>query len=447
MKNYSKLIFSAFILLILVTPLVSANLPSAYKNNNDKIEMTLSKALTATGDGFKELFSGNLGGALAIMITGGTLHIVGIFLVVYALMVSILKISLLKDDEHKSMRNMFGIGVGLIAVATPSVFRLIANLLGGSFITILILLIVVFGIWIAVIKFRGHTYSAGSDLEQQRGGYLRSKAERIEKQRETNAINQEKKFDNALYSQEDKVIEEAEEDITEEIKEAESLHDQLIAINGMLGKMAKISDSESRSKFKNIILSQVSVFTHLLNEEMKQISQVENLSNALSKEINYGLGDYEKDYDFFNDLLKRETNTLKQNSNFVSSKHSKNIEAHIRKYEDELKGLFKQEIIDENKRRKLAIYVNDLEKKLVDYFSDLKKIEKDLLVHLNSTPINIAESVNLINSALVIDSQIVNILKQVDTYEIEQKELFRNEERNEERFIQIEKEIRAFDFN
>lgn len=152
------------------------------------LSMTVGAAMAAPGDGEKALQDSlaslrdmvvnivqlDLAAALDNLV--GVIPFAAVFLALYGLFWWLGEITLFKDPNHAKFAHMFAIGLTLAAVIQGTVFATILSVIGGTFTTLVVIMIAVFMFIIALRRLRSSSAQEGTRMFGHLGDQATSKA-------------------------------------------------------------------------------------------------------------------------------------------------------------------------------------------------------------------------------------------------------------------------------
>lgn len=116
---------------------------------------------------------------------------VGVFLVIYGLMMFISKITIFKSEEHHKYAHMFGIGIALIAISNNKVYDLLVGTVAQTFLQIILIMVVVFGIIILLNYLNKHRHEASAGAITAKSTAVSAKGEYHAAMSEKNKLKNE----------------------------------------------------------------------------------------------------------------------------------------------------------------------------------------------------------------------------------------------------------------
>lgn len=190
---------------------------------------------------------------------------VGVFLIIYALMMFVSQVTIFRSDEHKKYAHMFGIGVSLIAVGIPQIYAFLVGFLAGTFLQLILILFVVFAIIILLNVLNKHRHQA-------KEGATSAAIKSVEKSGEFAKVNNETRAGRRLMRRERR----ARGDTSNSIKELSKVaHDHMNLIKVMEDQLANAatlqSKGESTRAVRQGILDRMSSFVASLHREHKSL--------------------------------------------------------------------------------------------------------------------------------------------------------------------------------
>lgn len=425
MKKTPKILFAIILVLLMMLPAVLA--ADDTQQNQDEIQQAaiegraLGVALKNTGEGFAKIFQGDIGGALATFLSGGTVYLVGAFLVIFGLMQLITKMTIFKDDEHKKMRNLFSIGVALIGIVSPGVFNVIVKLLGGSFLTVGILLFVIFAIIMIISKLRSSSSQISAERFRHSAEKERAHADFIKEEGSRKKMDHEEGMERQLETKEASLITESEEIIEGDLKNASNLADQLHHMRNLLGTISGVPP-DRQDQYKQSIMSRASAFTDFIHKGEADIAKLKAFSVNLQK-IEFQemrLKDDEAktlahwNAYFKDQIIKQHSLDPKNDADMIKN----HFNTHIA---NDLKNLiYKAHALDVS-RKDLLDKVTKYESDLVGRYNHLDGLRNNLISGLNGN--NIPGAISAVDAAIVVDKQITEDVRNIAALEAKYREL------------------------
>lgn len=332
------------------------------------------------GDAFSVLFrTGDIGGFLKELFQAA--DGIGVFLIVYGLMVYISKITIFKSPDHGKYAHFFGIGVALIAVTNNQVYSILTNLLAGSFLVFIIIIFVVFGLIIFINKMRSSNYETKTEMRH-------NQAASAEATRDSTKILNEVGATERLANREHSTRVKTRTGLMD-LKNVSNNSKRLIAEMRMqLGRAGTLqSQGESTRQLRQGILDRISTFSGSLKEEHTYLTKLKSAISELRKlsikelELdNQGIMlDHRLDA-ILADLSKNDTHFDKDE--LVNSQHLKAYIGKIHQLESN-----KKQIEDQ-----MVPLINNAE----DNVSQIELLQKDFVKSLSRG--DIAASLNALNA-------------------------------------------------
>jgi len=408
MKKFQKILFSIMILSLLTIPTVFAV--------TAVLAETPAQALKNTAVGIGFLFSGDIPLMVDFLIAGGTVYLVGIFFIIYYLMLHISQLTLFRGDEHKKAAHGVAIGFALLGTATPQVYKLTVNLLGGTLLIVLLIAFFAYSIWGMFKSSKTSAYKISAENYKEKAAAERVHADFVKEEGTRKKIDHEEGFERALEAQEVDLVSKSDNALDELESEAHSLKEQLEKIRQILGSLGGISDERRANVLRQNLLSRTSAFTNYIHRGKQEVLKLEqvtvNLEAIDKKELRLDV-DEKKTLNKWRSALKEE----------ISSAHNlsgkpKEIAEHFK--EHILVGLreaLAQAYSLDSKRESLSERIKKLESGLLAKYDQLDNARNQLVNDLNKN--RIQEAISAVNKAEAIDIELSHELKQIEVLEKE----------------------------
>jgi len=198
---------------------------------------------------------------------------IGVFLIIYALMMFVSKITLFREPEHHKYAHMVGIGIALIGITNDSIYTFLVDFLAGSFLQLFLILFVVFGLMISLNYLKKHLHIA---REGNANAAAKDALARTEEKKALTEFNATEQLDYIELSAEMKANKTA-ENLDAVNNDALKLVDEM---QGQLSHAAALqSKGESTRAIRQGILDRISSYVSSLHNEFKSL-------NTLKKELN-----------------------------------------------------------------------------------------------------------------------------------------------------------------
>lgn len=341
---------------------------------NGIVNLGIGQDLASIGKALGSLFQGDFPGFFTHLMNAAPG--VGVFLIIFALMKFVSEITIFKSEEHKKYANMFGIGIALIAVMNTRVYTILVNLVGGSFVILLLILFVVFGFIIAFNKIRTHASEGKTDLNNALANEHESSALESKARNEKRATNR--------LSRRERVSRRNSKKVTKRLRK--SSNDSMKLIDQMLLEITNIEDlqskGESTKSLRQGVASKISSFTSDLSHELKNVNELRNSIKRLEKYDYMGLNlDFKGSNQF-----KTAFNHLQTTHEGIEGKYD------VKKHQDKIKNYLNRAIQLEQRKRE---FENNMEGKISDLESKIHDVEphKSNFIHaLDSGRISEAKS-------------------------------------------------------
>ncbi|MGM5480375.1 MAG: hypothetical protein ACQESC_02860 [Nanobdellota archaeon] len=251
--------------------------------------------ISTIGSSFTYLFNGDVGQFLSTLLEGAP--VVGVFIMVYILGRFISGSTIFKKVDKNVYENMFGIGLALVALATPSVYGFIVSIFGGTFVIILALILLVTFIAVAIIRGKSSHSEAKGELHE-------NKAEEHKAHQTENKEEHELDQLGKLQHKEEKDLNAANTDLKSIKKTGLSVDKSIKIIKSLLNNLASESSSESAEKLKKQIMSQAAHIGNNIKKIHKNEHHLKRMLGDLQKIDHRGLNLTKDEANLFNDLKK-----------------------------------------------------------------------------------------------------------------------------------------------
>ena len=153
---------------------------------------TPAEQLTGLAKGIAAIFVGDFGAF--IMGVFGAITVIAIFLIVWQLFTFIFEKTVFsiggESDSGKKYANWIGIGMGLLAVGVPHIYKFIYGFFGGFGMVVFVILVIAFALWKFVLSNRGDMAKENARFNQNETENL--KAKQLRKKEESDLTLQKK---------------------------------------------------------------------------------------------------------------------------------------------------------------------------------------------------------------------------------------------------------------
>ncbi|MBN1175160.1 hypothetical protein JXA48_00810 [Candidatus Woesearchaeota archaeon] len=208
---------------------------------------------------------------------------IGVFLIIYGLMMFVSQITLFKAEEHKKYSHMFGIGIALIAITNKKIYSLLVDLMAGTLLTLILILFVVY----AIIILLTHLKKVHNEAKE---GAFKSATRSTAAAGEFAKVNNETRASRRLMRRERRARGDTSESI-DELSSAVGNHMHLIQVmEQQLSHAATLqSKGESTRAVRQGILDRMSSFVASLHHEHKSLKalnvELKNLETLSFREF------------------------------------------------------------------------------------------------------------------------------------------------------------------
>ncbi len=337
-------------------------IPAVLADNSTKASVpSAPAALQSLIDAFKALFNADFTNFIKGLY--GAFPLIGVFIVVWILFSYVGKVTIFRGEEDKKYANWLGIGLGLVALAIPAVFKLVSLLFG--FIGFLIFFIgsMIFAIFQIYYKKRTHMLK---DKTQS----ARANKESIRATRDLNKEKHEEGLEKHFDKRESKDLKKADDIARDELSEATTVEEIIKQMRLALGRIGGDTSSKVANQIREQIISKMAPFAGMianlrpdLETMKKDISDAEKtvfeeLRNDKHEFIS--LDDFKKQFEeqliksgFQNEAAKKRVDSLENSLKELLSK-SKELDKKIISISGRAKDLESSELEDVDKINKLV---------------------------------------------------------------------------------------------
>lgn len=235
--------------------------------------------LTGLAQGIGALFMGDF----AAFISGifGAITVIAIFIIVWQLFTFIFEKTIFsiggEFDSSKKYATWLGIGMGLIAIAVPHVYKFIYGFFGGFGMVVFVILVIVFALWKFVLSNRVDTAKENARFNEAQSENLRAKRNR--KQEES---------DNTLRRRADRRVR---KDISKGKnilkKDFNAYMSGQQIINKMKALMAQLAspnvNREVQAQVQHELMAKASAFAGMIKQEHKDMKKLSKLSKEIDR--------------------------------------------------------------------------------------------------------------------------------------------------------------------
>ncbi len=383
--------------------------------------------------GFTQLFQpgGNLGDLISGILHGAPLF--GVFLIVMMLVSFSLRISLMKNAEHKSYATWIGVGSGLIVIINEKVYAFIRAAFGEW------LLYALGGIALFYVIY-ALLHKGTTGFYKDKASTRRAQVESSQAKRDLSKEQQETNLSEAVLDKEKRAVQGSKTFLGNYIQGFKSLKSSIKNLRELLQTAADIqSKGENADTYRKGILSRVAIIVTELKQEFKGMEKIRTLSQAEAK-LEFKELDLAKTEDvLFNDFEK----TMHVRMNLKAGKgptspRNPQMQAAWKSLENQFRGQIQAAHALLETKKKLIEEAKTYESKELDQIQTSEQIASSMAQHAQS-----GDFAGALKTLATIESQISAVEKESKAI----TELLSREEAIVIKVTNIDKELKKLSTN
>jgi len=412
MKKSQKIIFLTVLLVLFMMPVVlagSSDGMSSEKYGTLHPQQNQIDAMRGTAVAFKYFFSGDLGEAMSWLLVGGAVYLIGTFFLIYYIMIFILKISLMKGDEHKGARNGIAIGFSLLGTATPQIYGFTVSFLGGTGLIVVLLAFIFYTGFIMFKNFGSENTKENARKYKENAESFKAKSEETKERMASIRLDNEETLEGKLQKDENALIGASKKALKNDLSVASNMASQLLAMRAVLTKLAGIQDGAMAAQHRKSVAAQASAFTNELKAGEGEIADIRSLTKKL--EI-FEFKDLKLEADEAQTLKVLKSNLLNELKEFhkipnVNDTKYKDLKKEFSVFEPELERELHEAHNLDIRRKNLLEEARSIERRIVQQYEDIKLSQEEMVQALNTgTKEGITRAINAVNNSIHLEASI-----------------------------------------
>lgn len=334
-KHLKTLIVSNVVMRKLLTPFIvfSLFLPEALAAT---ARHSVVGDLQSWASGFRALFNGSSSGFINGVVGG--MPLIGLFVVVFGLMMFVTKITIFRKEEYDKYARMMGIGIALLGLAQQSVYNAI---LGWStmFVTITFIITIVFMLFMWWSYNFARKHEIETDRLSAKTARLGAEKGAMDAQRDLSKVKHELEKDEMLYRKMERDLKE----LDRELRDTHKIHGDELQVVDKIGDLLRKATAAAQRGDDGMLHGYVqalardlgSLITSMKHEGLEDTTlgeSINNISSLLAK-WEHDQSTETKQEDHLLRLMKKVTSMY--GHSFDDKQHKKMINDEY----DEIKGL------------------------------------------------------------------------------------------------------------
>lgn len=370
--------------------------------------------LQTIGTSFSFLFDGDMGMFLSTLLEGAPL--VGVFLIVYILGRFITGTTIFKKAEKNIYENMFGVGLGLVAVATPNVYGFIVSFVGGTFVLIILLILIVTMIIITVMRGRS---SAAEESAEKSENVAESRKQKKGSLAQKHDLGIQKK----LQRKEDNSINNAGLRVKYDMKMNKGLKQTLKKLLAVLKEVQGIRDEGHAASYRERLMKMSAKVTAGINRMKSTDSRLKQIFQKID---HYNKKDFQTEKHEWHDEEKFKEHLRKEMKE--KGHDDTKIEEHLKEKDDKIKHIINKVKSLTQKKEEIDKHELKDDEQLRRFNENLQELQKQLISQLEQkddegATQTASEMFNLVNKQEYYENSIKNLYDKLRELETQEKNL------------------------